>query len=173
MPNCHIRGIFRSRYRLRATAGRRLLPLLLLLFTTVAVTGDSSIELRQPLAVERADGSRVHFRVEVADDPASRRRGLMHRHHMPCDEGMLFDYRRTRMVQMWMKNTFIPLDMLFIDAGGRIVHIVEQTEPHSTAIIDSTRPVRAVLEVNAGVVSAQDIRRGDRVHHPIFTAGRR
>jgi uncharacterized membrane protein (UPF0127 family) len=119
------------------------------------------------LAVETLSGSRL-FTVEVADAPAERARGLMFRRTLGSDEGMLFAYREARPVSMWMKNTYLSLDMLFIGADGRIVHIVERTTPLSTVPISSTAPVRAVLELPAGTVAASGIRRGDRVLHPIF-----
>lgn len=92
----------------------------------------------------------------------------MHRRHLADNAGMLFDYHESVSVQMWMKDTPIALDMLFIDATGQVVHIVENTRPHSLEIIESTRPVRAVLEVNAGTVAQYDVRVGDRVRHEIF-----
>lgn len=119
------------------------------------------------LAVEASSGSRL-FMVEVADTPAERATGLMFRRTLGSDEGMLFDFRKTRPVFMWMKDTYLSLDMLFIAADGRIVHIVERTTPLSIAPISSTAPVRAVLELPAGTVAASGIRRGDRVRHPIF-----
>ncbi len=119
------------------------------------------------LTVETSSGSH-RFTVEVADSPAERARGLMFRRVLGSDEGMMFDYRDAREVSMWMKNTYFSLDMLFIAANGRIVHIVERTTPLSTAPISSTAPVRAVLELPAGTVAANGIRRGDRVLHPIF-----
>jgi uncharacterized membrane protein (UPF0127 family) len=120
------------------------------------------------LTVETASGDHV-FLVEIADTPERRARGLMFRRTLGPDHGMLFDYREEREVSMWMKNTYVPLDMLFVDGAGRIVHIVERTAPLSTVPISSTVPVWAVLEVPGGTVARLAIRRGDRVRHPIFT----
>jgi uncharacterized membrane protein (UPF0127 family) len=110
----------------------------------------------------------VAFRVELATTPAMLAQGLQHRRELPADAGMLFDFGAERIVSMWMKNTYIPLDMLFIDADGIVADIAERTTPLSLETIAPSGPVRAVLEVNAGTVTALGIRDGDRVHHPIF-----
>ena len=116
------------------------------------------------------ESGRYAFTVEVAATVAERARGLMFRRRLAPDAGMLFDYGDEQQVAMWMKNTFIPLDMLFIAGDGRIVNFAERTVPQSLAPIASAGPVRAVLEVNAGTVARLRIRPGDRVEHPIFTA---
>jgi len=81
---------------------------------------------------------------------------------------MLFDFKRVQPVAMWMKNTLIPLDMLFIDGAGRVVNVAENTVPLSLATIPSAAPVRAVLEINAGSARRLGIRPGDQVLHAIF-----
>lgn len=121
-----------------------------------------------PLAIEAASGTVHRFSVELADSERTRKRGLMFRRTLGPREGMLFDFRRQAPVAMWMVNTFIALDILFIDAHGEIVAIAEAAEPLSNERIRSGVPVRAVLEVNAGVVEALGIQPGDRVRHPIF-----
>ena len=83
---------------------------------------------------------------------------------------MLFDFGRTAAVTMWMRNTYIPLDMLFIDAAGQIRRIVENTQPLSDAVIGSGGPVRAVLELRGGVSAELGIQPGDQVVHAIFPA---
>ena len=122
---------------------------------------------RSRLLIETPAGRHV-FTVEVATTPASRRRGLMHRRSMAPDAGMLFDYGRAAHAAMWMKNTFIPLDMLFIGGDGLILKIAERTMPHSLETMTSDGPVRAVLEVNAGTVARLGIRTGDLVRHVLF-----
>lgn len=123
----------------------------------------------ESLVIESSEG--VHaFEVEIADDPEERRVGLMHRKHLPADRGMLFDHGKERVVRMWMKNTYIPLDMLFIGADGRIRRIAANTTPHSETIISSMVPVRAVLEVPGGTAERLAIRVGDRVNHQLFTS---
>ena len=108
------------------------------------------------------------FDIYVASTRSQQMRGLMHVRELPDFTGMIFIYRRADIRSMWMRNTYIPLDMLFIDAGGKIVHIVERTVPQSLTTISAGRPVRAVLEVNAGTVRRLQIRTGDRVVHPLF-----
>jgi uncharacterized protein len=121
--------------------------------------------------LEIASGSGVHvFAVEIADTDAQREKGLMFRKELPEGQGMLFDFHREQDVAMWMQNTYIPLDMLFIQGDGRILRIAENTEPLSTRIIPSGGPVRAVLEVIGGTARKLGIASGDRVAFPIFKA---
>src|SRR3546814_5004902 len=87
---------------------------------------------------------------------------------MAADAGMLFLFGGSKVRAMWMKNTLIPLDMLFIDETGKIVRIEERTVPHSERAIVSGGPVSAVLELNAGTASRLSIKPGDRVRHPAF-----
>ncbi len=109
-------------------------------------------------------GDREHpFRVEIARTDRQQRQGLMHRTRMDADAGMLFLYRGAARRAMWMKNTRLPLDMLFLGAGGTVVDIVQRTVPLSTRTIVSRRPAVAVLELNAGTVARLGIREGDRV----------
>ncbi|WP_108051882.1 DUF192 domain-containing protein [Bosea sp. 124] len=114
-------------------------------------------------------GDKRHaFQVEVMRTPEQRARGLMHRRYMPADRGMLFDFARVEPVAMWMENTFIPLDMLFIRADGTIARIAENTEPLSQRTIPSGEPVLSVLEINGGVSRTLGIKPGDRVEHVLF-----
>ena len=110
----------------------------------------------------------LHFDVEVARTDETRATGLMHRREMAPDHGMLFDFRQDRMVTMWMRNTFIPLDMLFITKDGVIVRVTRNTTPHSERRLPSGEPVRAVLELNAGSAALLGIEAGDKVEHPMF-----
>lgn len=122
---------------------------------------------RTTLRIETADG-RHDFDTELALAPAQQSQGLMFRRQMAADAAMLFFHRRETVATMWMRNTFLPLDMLFVATDGRIVHIVERTVPQSLTTISAGRPVRAVLEVNAGTVRRLAIRTGDRLIHPLF-----
>ncbi len=121
------------------------------------------------LTIETETG-RIVFTVEVADTRARRIQGLQHRKALAPDAGMLFDYGESREIAMWMKNTHIPLDMLFIDDAGRVARVASDTEPFSLTPISSGEPVQAVLELNAGTAQTLGIRPGDRIHHPIFDA---
>jgi uncharacterized membrane protein (UPF0127 family) len=125
----------------------------------------------ETLVITTSQGAR-NFEVEVMRNDEERARGLMFRRYMPADRGMLFDFKETQPVMMWMKDTFIPLDMLFIRKDGSIARIAENTEPHSTRTIASGEPVLAVLELNGGIAAKLGIKAGDRVQHPLFTGGR-
>lgn len=121
----------------------------------------------EPLTIATQGGLR-RFSVEVMRDDAGRSRGLMFRRHMAPDHGMLFDFERNEPVTMWMKNTYLPLDMVFIRPDGTVSRVAADTEPLSTAIIPSNGPVLAVLELNAGTAARLGIKPGDRVEHPMF-----
>ncbi|WP_054141774.1 DUF192 domain-containing protein [Bosea sp. AAP35] len=121
----------------------------------------------ETLAIVSGD-KRHGFQVEVMRTPEQRARGLMHRRYMPADRGMLFDFARVEPVAMWMENTYIPLDMLFIRADGTIARIAENTEPLSQRTIPSGEPVLSVLEINGGVSRTLGIKPGDRIEHALF-----
>lgn len=117
---------------------------------------------REPLSI--VSGDKTHkFSVELALSHRQQMQGLMFRRHMAPDAGMLFVYRREEPTAMWMKNTFIPLDMLFIASDGTIARIAERTVPLSEAIVSSGGPVIAVLELNAGTASRLRLKAGDRI----------
>ena len=137
-----------------------------ILFGLLAAVPARPAELQ---TVEIASKNGVHvFSVELAVSDDERSRGLMFRRDLPEGRGMLFDFQREQDVSMWMRNTYISLDMLFIRADGRILRIAENTEPISERIITSGGPVRAVLEVIGGTARKLGIAPGDRVAHPIF-----
>jgi uncharacterized membrane protein (UPF0127 family) len=114
------------------------------------------------------DGKRAHhnFKVWLADTPSRQSQGLMFVRALPAGRGMLFVHREPRNISMWMKNTYIPLDMVFIDARGRVQQVVEQTTPHSLALIQSKAPALAVLEIAGGEARRLGIRPGQQVSHP-------
>lgn len=120
------------------------------------------------LAIQSRDGTVHNFTIELASTPDERAQGLMYRTELPPDAGMLFDFEEEQPVSMWMKNTILPLDMLFIAGSGEITGIAADTVPHSETTIPSPGPVRAVLELNAGTASRLGITAGDRVSHPLF-----
>lgn len=120
-----------------------------------------------PLAIVTEEATHA-FTVEVANDRDEISFGLMERESMAADAGMLFDFDPPREPSMYMKNTLIPLDMLFIAADGKIEMIARNTVPGSLRTISPGIPVRAVLELNGGQAAALSIEPGDRVQHPIF-----
>jgi uncharacterized membrane protein (UPF0127 family) len=111
---------------------------------------------------------RHKLRVELAMTPEQMAQGLMFRRSLDADAGMLFDYRSTQPVSFWMRNTFIPLDMIFIAEDGRVAGVHERAVPLSEQPILSPVPVRAVLEVNGGIAAKLGVKPGDRVIHPAF-----
>lgn len=115
------------------------------------------------LTIEGAQGKKAVFTVELAITDEQRMQGLMHRKSMPEDHGMLFDFGETRPVMMWMKNTNLPLDMLFLDERGVVRHIKQGAVPFSESLISSGGPVRYVLELNAGTVKRLGLAIGNRV----------
>jgi uncharacterized membrane protein (UPF0127 family) len=113
--------------------------------------------------------NRYHkFSIELALTPLQQAQGLMYRTFLPQDSGMLFDYGSPKLIQMWMKNTFISLDMIFLNQEGRIIKIVARTVPKSESIISSNFPARAVLELNGGITEKLNIKVGDLIKHEIF-----
>ena len=157
------------RYWLRALFWARVAALVVLgLF---AVAGDVGAANLQQLEVVTKSGPRA-FLVEVATTDDEKNTGLMNRSELPDGRGMLFDFSPPQLVSMWMKDTPIPLDMIFIQADGRILRIAENTEPLSTFAIPSGGVVKGVLEVIGGTAKKYGIRPGDRVGHPLFAGER-
>lgn len=120
------------------------------------------------LSVETGSGRVYRFTVELALTPQQQAQGLMFRESMAPDAGMLFVYSHPQTAAFWMKNTLIPLDMLFIAPDGRVVNIHERAVPHSEDAIRSDGPVLGILEINGGMANRLGIRPGDRVRHPVF-----
>ena len=153
---------------------RRLLLLTLLVAPLVALaqtpepTGPQPVLPREKLVIVTHDGARHVFNVEMAITPAQQTVGEMFRKSVPEDGGMLFDWGTPRESQMWMKNTLVPLDMVFINQDGTIRSIAEDTVPQSLAVIDSNGPVRATLELAGGVTAKLNIVVGDKVQQRIF-----
>jgi uncharacterized membrane protein (UPF0127 family) len=118
---------------------------------------------KDTLSIRTAAGKTYEFSIELALSDAQREQGLMYRKEMAADHGMLFDFGESRRVQMWMENTILPLDMVFISGDGKISAIRENAVPFSRDIIDSGAPVKFVLELNAGRAKALGLRIGDKV----------
>jgi uncharacterized protein len=122
---------------------------------------------RSSLSIDTPHGP-VRFVVEVAADDSSRMKGLMFRKEMASDAGMLFEFPSEHFRSFWMKDTILPLDMLFIRSDGTISSIAENTAPLSENVITSREPVRAVLEINGGRSAALGIHPGEKVQGAIF-----
>jgi uncharacterized membrane protein (UPF0127 family) len=148
---------------------RRSVLLLALAFLALPVLLVGRVPAAQEGTLEIATKSGVRvFAVELAMTDEERAKGLMFRKELPEGRGMLFDFKREQQVSMWMQNTYVSLDMIFIRDDGRIARIAENTEVLSERIIPSGAPVRAVLEVAAGTARKLGIAPGDRVAHAIF-----
>lgn len=152
------------------------LPALAGLLLAVSVpAGGARAQSPANVSFEHADltiesgGKKIPFKVEIADTDARRELGLMYRTTLAADAGMLFDFKHDEDVAMWMHNTRIPLDMLFIDRTGRIVNIAQRAIPFSETTISSAAPVLAVLELNGGTAARLGLKAGDRVIYPIFS----
>jgi uncharacterized protein len=153
----------------RRTVGRSIGCLALTVAIAIAANAEAPSPLFpvSPLEIDASKG-RIEFQVELAVTPAERTRGLMFRESLADDHGMLFDFGVPQPVAMWMRNTYIPLDMLFVRADGRISQIAANAEPLSDKVIASNEPVRAVLELRGGITSELGIKPGDRIIHPLF-----
>lgn len=127
---------------------------------------------RETLVLETAAGEHV-IDVEIADTPEEKAVGLMFRRSVPERTGMLFPYETQQEVTMWMRNTYVPLDMVFIRADGVVHRIEARTEPLSERIVASRGPVTAVLELAGGAAERLGLRPGDRVHHAHFGSAQR
>lgn len=121
------------------------------------------------LVIQTAEGKEINYEVEIANTIESRRRGLMFRTEMPSNHGMLLDFGSPAKVSIWMKNTYLSLDIIYIDAEGVINKIVHHAVPHSTTLMNSDKKVRAVLELNAGQAEYHGIKPGDHVVHDAFS----
>jgi uncharacterized membrane protein (UPF0127 family) len=160
---------------MRAVSGSRN-SFWLLLFANLALAacnpvltaaGQNDESAREPLEILTSSGPH-DFDVEIARTPLQRETGLMFRRAMSPQYGMLFIFDSERPIAMWMKNTYIPLDMVFVSRAGRVVGIVRNAKPMSEDVIPSVRPVYGVIELNAGVADGIALAVGDRVRHPGF-----
>ena len=141
---------------------RRATPVFAAAILALTVTACGADETR--LAIESATGTH-EFTVEVVDTPESRAKGLMYVQELADNAGMLFDFKEERPVSFWMRNTYIPLDMLFIEADGTVLNIHVNARPHDTTSIPSAGPVQFVLEIPGGRSVELGIEAGDQVTH--------
>ena len=159
----------RSRGRLRPPTGRHAgwIAFSIVCLTLVLAPFRVDAQSFERLTITTAAGPQ-RFEVEVARNDADRAQGLKFRRSLAADRGMLFDFGRSEPVSMWMQNTYVSLDMIFIRPDGTVVRVAERTEPLSQRIISSGEPVNAVLEVVAGTAQRLGIKPGDRVEHAMF-----
>lgn len=127
-------------------------------------------ECRDDQVMLRGDWGEAQFAVEVADDDEERARGLMHRESMPRSSGMLFVYPGPQAVGFWMKNTLIPLDMLFADKTGTVRYVHRNAEPLSERAIFGGNNIQYVLEINAGLTEQLGLKKGTEMRHPSMDA---
>lgn len=151
-----------------------LIPLLMIRYvlafiSALAVMGQLAVAQLtvSPLSVT-TDAATHAFTVEIADTPEEIQQGLMFRESLAADAGMLFDFGEVRPASMWMKNTKISLDMLFMDEQGQVIAIARNAVPGSLRSLGPGLPVRAVLEIGGGRAKELGIAPGDTVRHPIF-----
>lgn len=145
--------------------------LLLTFFATPTLASTNIDSPDEELAIQVSESRDAQFRVHLARSSQERARGLMFIRKMPEDVGMLFLYDKPGPVSMWMKNTYIPLDILFIGQDGRIIRIARNTEPHSLTSIASGGPAIAVLELNGGLSDKLGLAVGQRVFHRLLPSG--
>lgn len=126
----------------------------------------------ESLSINTASGPH-RFKVEVMRTEPERERGLMYRKTMAADHGMLFEYQSEQPVTFWMHNTYLPLDLVFIDKGGRVLNVARDAKPMDESLIPSAGPALGVLELDAGTAKTIDLKAGDVVHHTMFGDGAR
>ncbi|WP_095589777.1 DUF192 domain-containing protein [Actibacterium ureilyticum] len=137
----------------------------------LAAAGVGAAQACDPAVAQlKGDWGQARFAVEVADDATERARGLMDRTHMPSGSGMLFVYDRPQRVAFWMRNTLIPLDMIFLDATGTVRRVHHRAVPLDETPIDGGDGVFAVLEINGGLAERVGIAEGSVMRHPAFAA---
>jgi uncharacterized protein len=164
------------------TGTQRAAALLVAFLSTLLLLGSGSVAAatsdeqqldqafaRSTLKIATQDAQLHKFDVWIADNDARRQRGLMFVEHMADDAGMLFIYPQPQPISMWMKNTHLSLDMVFVNANGRVESVAENTKPMSTDTISSKGNVTAVIELKAGTAARLKIRPGAQVIHPAFS----
>ena len=138
---------------------------------TIALAGTAgAAPCREDAVTLRGDGDQARFRVELADEEAERAQGLMNRDTLAQGAGMLFVYPQPQQVAFWMKNTRIPLDMIFLDAGGTVQKVHHEAVPHDETPIFGGEGIQSVLEINGGLARQYGISEGTEILHPAFAA---
>ncbi len=144
---------------------------LALVFLSFLLSGIAQAECRPDRVELRNDLAQVRFDIELAVTPEERSRGLMFRESMPGRSGMLFIFDPPQRVAFWMKNTLIPLDMIFVDRAGTVTRVHEGAIPGDLRPIEGGDSVYAVLEINAGLAARYGIRPGTQLRHEVFSQG--
>ncbi|HEY9037769.1 MAG TPA: DUF192 domain-containing protein [Roseovarius sp.] len=134
----------------------------------IAVSASAEPACRADQVQLRGEWGQARFSIELADDEAERAQGLMHRETMPQGAGMLFVYPEARTVGFWMKNTLIPLDMIFLDVTGTVTQVHSNAVPGDLTPIMGGDDVKAVLEINGGLAERMGIAPGTQLRHPSF-----
>ncbi|MBX7146409.1 MAG: DUF192 domain-containing protein [Alphaproteobacteria bacterium] len=147
---------------------RKLVLLSFIFFFFITNSAIALVVFEKDKVTLQTSTTKINLDIELALTAEQKEQGLMFRTKLAADSGMLFIFQPAQFVQMWMKNTYIPLDMLFIDNQGKIVSIAERRVPLSTQITSSTEPVMAVLELNGGVVEKLGVKKGDMIYHRFF-----
>lgn len=145
---------------------RKFLYLFIILWLSFSSLNANEIKFKKSLIVIKTQNSEYIFNVEVAETALERSRGLMYREQLKQNEGMLFIYPEKQIIKMWMKNTFIPLDMIFIDENGKIIKIIKMTSPKDLTPIGPEVKLKSVLEINGGLTSYLNINIGDKIIYP-------
>jgi len=138
------------------------------IFTMLSLASEDVVRLPVEQVVVTTDQGDITFATEIATSDETRSRGLMFRRSMGEREAMMFYWQDPRVVSMWMRNTYIPLDMLFVAADGIVVHVESNTVPHSLDVISAGREVSAVMEIVAGSAAKLGIKPGTRLIHRFF-----
>jgi len=145
------------------------LALVSIMAVLIGTGGAGADTMCSPSAVDlRGDWGQAHFSVEVADDAQEQAKGLMFRERLSASAGMLFVYQRPHNARFWMKNTLIPLDMIFLDQTGRVTKIAENAKPLDETPIDGGNDVLMILEINGGMTHGLGITVGSELRHPAF-----
>lgn len=152
--------------RRRLPRGRAMSGALIALLAGLAASAPVIAACVPDVVEVRAAGGAAAFRVEVADSAPARARGLMHRRTLAPDAGMLFIYDRPGRATFWMKDTLIPLDMIFADARGEVLHVHARARPLDTTPVDGGEGVKFVLEINAGLAERLGLGPGAELRHP-------
>lgn len=145
-------------------AGTRGAVIGLALLAGTAARAEAPLET---LTIDTATGAH-RFKVEVMRTEPDRERGLMFRKTMARDHGMLFEYEHEQPVAFWMHNTYLPLDLIFVDRSGRVINVAHDAKPMDDSLIPSAAPALGVLEVDAGVAAAIGLKPGDTIRHKMF-----